>query len=121
VHPNITDVAQRHGQHRNHRLAALEALAATLRARPLNVVSDLRPRDGAMPLIALRVRPDYCGLDQVFIDATLRDAGWTPNAKARSTLNAKYDCRALVHTATGAELLVVITLPFGEVPQWEAA
>jgi hypothetical protein len=121
MHPNATFAAREHGQRRIAQMTAAQSLVDALRTRPLSVMADLRSRDDAVPTIALKVRADYCGLDQIFIDATLRDAGWTPNARARSTLNAKYDCRALVHTASGAELLVVITLPFGQVPQWEAA
>lgn len=103
MHPNVTQHARQQGQHHAARRAALEAIAADLRTRPLTVITDFRHRDGAIPTIALKVRPDYCGLDQIFIDATLRAGGWSANAKDRSTLNAKYDCRAVVHEETGAE------------------
>lgn len=131
MHPNIRTTAgslaaqrQRARDQRlcaNERLVALEGLAALLRRRPLNVLIDFRSRDAAIPTIACKVRVDHCGLDQVYIDAAIHDTGWSPNRNGLSRLNARYDCRFLAHPATGAVVLLIITLPHGEAPQWEAA
>lgn len=103
------------------RAVAMEALAAVLRSRPLRVITDFRPGNDCMPTLACSVRPDYAGLDQVYIDAHVRDGGWKRHPSRESRLSGTHDTRALIHKATGAELLLIITLPHGEVAQWEAA
>jgi hypothetical protein len=106
---------------RRSHAAACDALADVLRLRPLTVVTDFRPRADVMPTLACKVRLDYCGLDQVYIDAQLRDLGWVANPAQESRLSGTYDIRALLHKTSGAELLLIITLPHGDAPQWEAA
>lgn len=103
------------------RLAALDTLTRALQSRPLQTVSDLRPRAEALPQIACKLRLDYCGLDRVWIDATLRDLDWRPARDVMSRFNGKYEFRVLEHVHTGARLALTITLPEGVAQHWEAA
>lgn len=103
------------------RLAALEALTRALQGRPLQTVSDLHPRAEALPQIACKLRLDYCGLDRVWIDATLRDLDWRAARDVMSRFNGKYEFRVLEHVHSGARLALTITLPEGVVEHWEAA
>jgi len=100
---------------------AFDELARALRRRFAVVHTDFRLRAGTKPTIALGVRADYAGLDQVYIDAHVRECGFRPHPTAESRLTVKHDMRALVHKATHAELLLIITLPYGVVEHVEAA
>lgn len=103
------------------RLAALDALTRALQGRPLQTVSDLRPRAESLPQIACKLRLDYCGVDRVWIDAALRDLDWRPARDLLSRFNGKYEFRVLEHMPTGARAALTITLPEGLAQHWEAA
>jgi hypothetical protein len=103
------------------KLAALEALAALLRKRPMRVFCDFHAAGGALPTIAAKVRLEYFFVDYVFIDAAVNDLGWRRNLTTSSRHTEKYDMRVLDHAASGARLLLIITLPHGEIEHVEAA
>lgn len=115
------DEVQAENARESTRLAALQELQRACVARPLRVASDFFPRGAALATLAVKVRLDHARLDHAWLYGLLDQLGWCPAPNARNTLNARYDCRVIEHVATAAKLLLIITLPPSEPPEWEAA
>jgi hypothetical protein len=133
--PHSTSIAGRHAADRQRARAAdavtavtadaqfdaRKALAYRLERAGLHTFADIIPRPNVEPTLALRCRVDSCEQDHARIYAILDEMGWKSDVNRLSRINHRYDILRLVHPATGATLVLIITLPAYQVSPWEAA
>lgn len=127
--PHLTSTAGRHAADLARRRALLavsesgqhqarERLAARLRAHGLVAFADITPRPNVEPSISANCRLDNASNDETFVFALLDELGWRI---AYGRHRAYGHFLTLEHTASGAELLLIVKLPYAEIPRPEAA
>jgi hypothetical protein len=133
--PHPTSIAGRHAADRQRARAAEAAsahivdaqfeaaavLAFRLQRSGLQTCADILPHRPIEPTLGVRCRIDHCEADHSLIYAILDELGWKTDPKRLSRVNARYDILRLVHAASGATLVLIITLPAYQVGAWEAA
>lgn len=66
-------------------------------------------------------RLDHLRADHALVYALLDEFGWKPNTERLSRFSQRYEVTRLRHKRTDATIALIVKLPLGEVPQWEAA
>ena len=77
-------------------------------------------RGDAERTIFIFCRPESTRADHDLIYALLDTLGWRPDRARLGRVTLAYDITRLIHTS-GARVTLIIKLPFGQPPQWEAA
>jgi len=92
-------------------LAALETLAAALKAIPLATVQDFRRLNGAEPVISCNTRPGFVDVDLDAVNLLWASHGWTLRADKPSKLLPRYAIYPLIHDATAVRLCLIVGFP----------
>lgn len=130
-HLPLTTVAGRHAADRERAVeretltdrqdAARHALDRELRSYGLSTRPHLHPALGIDRSIWVNCRLASAAADHAFIYAILDELGWQPDPARLSRTRQAYDVLRLRHAATGATLVLIVKVPFGEVTPLEAA
>lgn len=129
--PRCTTVAGRHAAQRRRERAhqdeqaasssALEQLADALARRGLQIHRHLAPELGNDRAIWVECRLDTCANDHALAYAVFDALGWRKDRALLSRTSARYDIVRLRHPDSEACVALIIKMPNGAVPQWEAA
>lgn len=93
-------------------------LATRLRHLGLVTFADLTERPNVEPSLAVNCRIETCEADRKLVYAVLDDCQWRIVAGRHLAYGDFLHC---LHTASAAELLIIVKVPNVEAPQWEAA